>query len=391
MGSDTKEIATKLLIISAILVGTWVARWFIVSVIAPRLARVLQKRTKTTLDERMLEAIEPPLRFLIGIVGIWAALAVLKMSGPLRIVAYHIMSSLIAVAIFWALYRSVDVVADAVRALTRRKPGGPLTTALDKKLLDAVQQLTRMLIILITFSVIMEEWGYSIAGLMAGLGLGGLAVALAAQDALANLIGYFVILADEPFVLGEFVVIGDQSGTVERMGLRSARLRTSDQSLVAVPNKTIVNSNVVNWSRLTKRRLNMTFGLDYEASPASVLSVIQAIREMLQTHELVQSDSVIVQFADLTESALKLTIICFMKTPAWADFQAARQDINFRIMKIMQDRGVTPAQNTQLLVVQSAAAKPAAAPAGQKKLPPLEPEPKVSTAVDSPVPDDAAN
>jgi MscS family membrane protein len=251
-----------------------------------------------------------------------------------------------------------------------------------------VAQVAKAIIVVLTITTVMEEWGYNVGGLVAGLGIGGLAVALAAQDALGNLFGYFVILADEPFVVGEYIVVDGVSGTVEELGLRSTRLRAQDQSLVTVPNKTVANSNITNWSRLSKRRLNMTLGIDLASAPEQVLSAVQSIREMLQQHTLVEPDSVVVQFVDFNNAhgALEIVIICFMKTPVWGDFQAARQDINLKIMDILQAHKVSLAVPTSTLSLTQA---PSARP--PKQFPPPKPEPTHSTATDSPVPSDAAN
>jgi len=263
-----------------------------------------------------------------------------------------------------------------------------LPSLLDEKLGAVLKQLAHALIVILGLGAIIKVWGYDVAGIVAGLGIGGLAVALAAQDTLANLFGYFVILADEPFDLGEYVQLDGVSGTVETVGLRSTRIRVLDQSIVSVPNKTITNANITNWSRLAKRRLNMTLGIEYGSSPQQVLSVVQAIREMLQTHELVQEDSVTVQFVEFNSSSLDLMIICFMNTPAWGDFQATKQDINLKIMAILDERGVSVAFPSRTVYVQRA--EPPTGPT-ERFVPPTTPEPTVSTATDSPVPDDAAN
>ena len=197
------------------------------------------------------------------------------------------------------------------------------------------------------------------------------------------------ILADEPFIVGEFIVMGDLSGTVEKLGFRSTRVRMLDQSLVTVPNKTIVNSNIRNWSRLSKRRLNMTLGIEYGNAPDAVLSVVQAIREMLMTHDLIEPDSVVVQFTDFGASSLDLMIISFMKTPGWNEFQAARQDINLKIMSLLDERGVGVAFPTHTVILESAA-KSGDGPQSTY-FPPPKAEPVGRTAADSPVPDDAAN
>ena len=236
--------------------------------------------------------------------------------------------------------------------------------------------------------VVLDRWQFNVGSLLAGLGLGGLAVALAAQDALANLIGYFLIVADEPFLIGEYIALsGDTAGTSNRWAFaaRASASRTNRWSIV--PNKTIVSTNIVNWSRLTKRRLDMTLGLTSKSAVEQVLSVVQAVREMLQTHPEVQSDSVIVQFSEFGEHALNVRIVCFMKTPAWNDFQAARQDINLKIMQIMeQARRRVRSAHLRNPARQGGNPLPHRPPAWLRS-----PNRRSAPRTNSPVPDDAAN
>ncbi|WP_119067627.1 mechanosensitive ion channel family protein [Aggregatilinea lenta] len=386
VGDNTSEALTRLGGIALILLITWLVRWVVLTMI-PSLVRKVTSRTNTTLDDRVVTIIEPPLHFLITVLGIWLALRVLEFPYGITDVIDRIMSSLVAVAFFWAAYRGVELGMSMLRRVLRRTTT-PVSNIANNRLSLAMEQIARATIILFAATTILQTWGYNVGSLVAGLGIGGLAVALAAQDALANLIGYFVILADEPFIVGEFIVMGDLSGTVEKLGFRSTRVRMLDQSLVTVPNKTIVNSNIRNWSRLSKRRLNMTLGIEYGNAPEAVLSVVQAIREMLMNHELVENDSVVVQFTDFGASSLDLMIIAFMTTPGWNEFQAARQDINLKIMTLLAERGVGVAFPTHTVVLESGAKSGD----GHQSafFPPSKAEPE-RTAANSPVPDDAAN
>lgn len=387
IGNDTSEAVTRLGTIALILAATWVVRWLVISLI-PRLVHKVTRRTHTNIDTHLVQIVRPPLQFLITVLGVWLALQVPEFPYGITGVIDRIMASLVAIAFYWAIYRSVGLVVPMIRRMLHRT-ATPVSRIADERLSMAMEQLARATVILFAATTVLQEWGYNVGSLVAGLGIGGLAVALAAQDALANLIAYFVILADEPFIVGEYIVMGDVAGTVERVGFRSTRIRMLDQSLVTVPNNTIVNSNIRNWSRLAKRRLNMTLGIEYGNSPDAVLSVVQAIREMLMAHELVEPDSVVVQFTDFGASSLDLMIICFMKTPGWNDFQAAKQDINLKIMRILAERGVEVAFPTQKMLMERADT----ARDGQPPLrfPPPKAEPVGRTASDSPVPDDAAN
>jgi len=389
LGQPAGEIVAKLLLVALILLLTWLAQAFVTRLL-PSLLRRVARRVHLPSDGSLVRALRPPSRLLITTLGLYLAALALEPSPTLADVLDRLMRTLAAIAIFWGLLR---VVAPLARTFIRARQRGATPSEADRianqTLQQVIEQLSKAVLVVIAAAVIIELWGFNVAGLLAGFGIGGLAVALAAQDTLANLFGYFVILADEPFKVGEYVVFNQISGTVEAIGLRSTRIRVLDQSLVTVPNNTVMNASITNWSRLAKRRLNATLTLQYGSDPATVLSVVQSIRLMLQSQEQVQGDSVIAQFVDYGENSLQIMLICFVNTPAWADFQAARQDINLKIMQIMQDHGVTLATPTRTVFLESA--PPTPPPASKADILPPLPEPTTSTATDSPVPPDAAN
>ncbi len=385
---DTTDLVSRLLLVVAILLLTWLLRQIVNAVIPALLRRFRRGDSQTLLERLAVDALRPPVRFLISVGGLWVAALALELPPRMMNIIDSVLTTLAAYGIFWAVYRLADPLVSAFTAVSRRAMRDTsIPTLLDERLTMFIQQIFKALIMIIGIAMVIEAWGYDISGLIAGLGLGGLAFALAAQNTLENLLGYFVILADEPLRVGEYVVFGDINGTVEKIGFRSTRLRSLDQSLITVPNKTIMNANVTNWSRLAKRRLNVTLGLSYTNSPKQILSAVQAIREMLKAHKLVQEDSVIVQFVDLGKDTLDIMIICFMNTPNWNDFQAAKQDINLRIMSLLAARGVAVTPAARILSIEPTM-PPDVPPA---RLPPLVPEPAISTATDSPVPNDAAN
>lgn len=388
IGEAAANTVATLVVIMLILLVTWLVRKLLESVL-PALIDKLTARTNNHLDDRLFKILLPPLRFAVGVIGLWMATLVIGFSPGARDLINRVMSSLLAIALFWAAHRAVELFIFIVIRVGRRTWRFNERGRATAKLENAAEQLLKALIVVLAVMVVLEEWDYHVGGLVAGLGIGGLAVALAAQDALANLFGYVVILADEPFVVGEYIILGDVAGTVESIGFRSTRVRVLDQSLVTIPNKTVMNSNISNWSRLLKRRLNMTLRIAYGNAPEKVLSVVQAIREMLASHEVVEQDSVVVQFVEFGATTLDIMIICFMKTPHWNDFQTARQDINLKIMEILHDLRVELAVPLQALVLE----RPDSGPTPGSHEPvfaPLMPEP-TQAPTNSPVPDDAAN
>ncbi len=389
LGEDGADVLARVLVAVLILLLTWLLRR-LVGTLARYATHHVTRWTQSEWDDQIAEALMPPLRLLILIVGVEIAALALALPYPFAHWLRVTLNTLVAYGIFWALYRLVAPVIAITWKLSRRTVQDvAFSEALEQKLSRVLVQIVRALIIVLGFAVVLESWGYDVAGLVTGLGIGGLAVALAAQDTLANLFGYFVILADEPFRVGEYIVFGDVSGTVEHIGFRSTRLRAVDQSLIAAPNSVLMNATITNWSRLTKRRLQMTLGLEYASSPQQILAVVQAVREMLRAHEQVQADSVIVQFVAFNESSLDVLMVCYMKVSAWADFQAAKQDINLRIMRILDTHGVGMAFPTRTVFLEHVQhAEPPSVAASEDQ--PTE-EPPSAEATDRPVPDDAAN
>jgi MscS family membrane protein len=195
----------------------------------------------------------------------------------------------------------------------------------------------QIIILAILLVIIIGEWGYDVSGLIAGLGLGGLAVSLAAQDTIANVFGFSAIVADRPFVVGEVIKTPDVEGTVEHVGLRSTRVRQPDQALVTLPNSKLVSSAILNWSRLSKRWLNLTLRIDYNANSQQIQSLIERLRTTLAEREHVETDSVVVFFTNFGDQALEVLVRCYIMLPDWTDFSREKEAINLEIMRIIEE------------------------------------------------------
>ena len=290
----------------------------------------------STRDREIADAITPPLRLLIAIAGLQLIFLVVTLPEIFAAVRAQFINSLGAIAVFWAIYRLVDVAAKYLEENER-------FAALDHTLLRFGKQMIKWLIVLIAFIVVMEEWGFDLAGLVAGLGIGGLAVALAAQDALANLIGYFVIIMDSPFKVNHYIEVDDEEGFVEDISFRSTRLRKRDRSLVIIPNKTVVDSSITNWSRLNRRQINMTLGVTYNTPEDKIRAVIKDIHDMLENHERVTTDRKLVEFVEFGASSLDILIIYFASTIVWDEMQRIKADVNMKILGILTQQGVSVA------------------------------------------------
>jgi MscS family membrane protein len=184
--------------------------------------------------------------------------------------------------------------------------------------------------------VVLEQWGYNVAALAAGLGIGGLAFALAAQSTLANLFGFTMIVGDRPFGVGDHIRTSDIEGTVEHVGLRSTRIRQADQAMVTIPNGKVADSVILNLSRLKKRLIQFTLRLPNETSSVQMQSLLQTLREMLKARQTVDAASVMVHFTDFSAEGLDILVRCYVNVIDWAAFIQEKEAINLKIMEAVE-------------------------------------------------------
>jgi MscS family membrane protein len=247
-----------------------------------------------------------------------------------------------AADVVWFLFRVVDVAVEYLGRLAKRTQ-----SKLDDQLVPLVRKALKVTIGVVCGVWVVQLLGYSVSSLLAGLGIGGLAVALALQDSLANFFGSVFIFLDRPFAVGDTVKIGDVTGTVEQIGFRSTRIRTWPATLVSIPNKTVAESVVDNWSKMPKRRVFQTVGVTYETTAEQMEKAVAAIRRILESDEGVDQEFIVVRFSDFGASSLDIIVYYFTKAIAYADHLAMKERVNLAIMRAMQDLGLSIAFPTR--------------------------------------------
>ena len=216
-------------------------------------------------------------------------------------------------------------------------------TLLDDQLILFIGKFIKTGILAMGGVIIIREWGYDIAGLLAGLGLGGLAVALAARETIANLFGSITIMTDRPFSVGDWIETPHVEGIVEEIRLRSTLVRTFSHTLVTIPNSVLANSAITNWSQMGKRRITYKLGVSYDSTRAQLQEAVEQIKSMLDNHPDIHPQTVFVYFTDFGDSALELFLYFFTKTIVWQEYLSIRQDINLKIMGILEKLGMKTA------------------------------------------------
>lgn len=315
---------------------------------ALRVLKEAAQKTSTDLDSQLLEALSLPVTWIVGAFALYAGTVWLVLSEGARHFATGLLRIVVVILVAQGLYRSIAVVGVAIdRFATRR--------GMDESagLRQLVLRFLRVLVWLVAALVVIQELGYNVTGLVAGLGVGGLAVALAAKDTLANWFGALMIFTDRPFSVGDWIKTSNLEGTVEEIGLRSTKVRTFARTLVSVPNSTVANAVVENFSRMPVRRVSYTLGVTYGTTPAMMQESLERIRDILRTHEAVDQTFWIVRFTDFGSSSLDILVMYFTKTTVWDEYLAAREEINLLIMTSLSAIGVSVAFPTRSVYVEN--------------------------------------
>ena len=295
-------------------------------------------------DERPLvlaQSLSKPLGFLLFLAGLAGAAGVLSLpEKPVNAerFAYSALKVLLVADLLWFLFRAVDLgVAHLARAADERE------SKLDDKMVPLVRQCVKAALAVVCAVWVVQLLGYDVSSLIAGLGIGGLAVALALQDTLANFFGSIVIFLDRPFRLGEHVRIGDVEGTVEQVGFRSTRVRTWPETLVSIPNKTVASVTIDNLSRMPNRRVLQTVGLALKTTPDEVEKAVAALRDLVAADEGVAQTGLVVRFTDFTATSFGLTVQYFTRATDYTGHLATKERINLAILRKLAEMGVSVA------------------------------------------------
>ncbi len=299
---------------------------------------VRSEKTKTLWDDALLGSLHKPVRWLVWVLGLSLAAKVgLRGENPevaeiisnIRVLA---LSGLIAWFLVRFIRRAENNLMDP--AYTANKP-------LDETSVMAIGKLLRISVIITAVLVGLESIGYSISGVLAFGGIGGLAVGFAAKDLLANFFGGLMVYLDRQFAVGDWIRSPDQNieGTVEDIGWRLTRIRTFDKRPLYVPNSTFTHISVENPSRMTNRRIYETVGVRYDDA-TKLPAIVSDVEAMLKQHpDIDQEQTLMVNFNAFASSSLDFFIYTFTKTTVWAEFHVIKQDVLFQILKIIESHG----------------------------------------------------
>ncbi len=306
----------------------------------------LTKYTKSYHDDKIISALKQPLRFTFIIVGIHLFfLLIFKETDTIK----NILNTLVVYTVFWAILSILEALRGVIYGITDK-----FNHDLSKEMGNFILAILKILIMGVGLGAMLQVWGINVTALVASLGIGGLAFALAAKDTAANLFGSFSLLADKSIRIGEWIKVDSVEGVVEDVGMRTTKIRSFQKSLITVPNSIVANHPIENFSRRGIRRIKMHIGLTYSTNSEQITKIMAELKEMLKGHEgISQSDSLMVNFDTFGDSSLNIFIYTFTKTANWAKYLEIREDINLQIMKIVEDNGSSFAFPSQSIYVES--------------------------------------
>lgn len=305
-------------------------------------------KSKTTIDDQVVDVLAGPVRLLFVVLGIFFALNAIDLKGVPNEFANKLVRSLIAYVIFWGLYNSIDPLKQVLKRLEK---------VLSVEMVSWVVTGTRWALVAVGAATILQMWGIQVAPIIAGLGLFGVAVALGAQDLFKNLIGGLCILIEKRFHNGDWILAeGVVEGTVEHIGFRSTMVRRFDASPVYVPNQKLSDNAVTNFSNMTYRRINWTINLEYRTT----LEQLRTIRDQVElylthTPDFVQPPkaSLFVRIDKFGPSSIDLMIYTFTYTKVWGEWLICKENLAYEIKKIVENAGAGFAFPSQSVYVES--------------------------------------
>lgn len=301
-----------------------------------RLIAYLFTRNQEGFDSRIVHLVRGPVALAWTVIlfelGRRPLGLTLEFAGILQLIERLVL----VVAAAWLIFRLTDLAALTLRFRAERRGNRGLVPALVPG-----ARFAKVLIVLVGGLGVLGTLGVNISAAIAGLGVGGIAVALAAQRSLENLFGGVSLFADRPVSVGDFFRYGDQVGTVEEIGLRSTRVRTLDRTVVTIPNAEFSNLRLENFARRDRMRLWTMIGVRYETTPDQLRYVLARLREILLAHPRVTDDPARVRFVGFGAYSLDLEIFAYVDTSDWSEFLGIREDVYLRFMAAIQEAGTS--------------------------------------------------
>lgn len=304
-------------------------------------------KSKSRLDNILIDMFEEPIIFAIILAGIWFGLKSLTLSAFLDSLIAKAYYVLIIFNVAWLLTRLFDALVEEYLVPLIRKSKSDL----DDQILPIVRKAVKISIWVLALIIALNNAGYDVGALLAGLGIGGLAFALAAQDTVSNLFGGFTIFTDKPFTINDRVNIDSFDGFVREIGIRSTRLQTLDGRMVTIPNSNIVNNAIVNISSEPSRKIKLNLGLTYDTDETKIQKAMDLLKQIAASHNDLIEEKIILSFNNFGDFSLNILFIYYIRKQS--DIFETQTKINLDILKTFNKNGLEFAFPSQTIYTKS--------------------------------------
>ena len=293
-----------------------------------------------------------PLKVFFIILGFYLAIVFLKkpldISNEVMIIAYRAFIIITTIAFAKGLAASFTPKSSLYKKMKEKT-----NPNVEGSMFDFALKVIRFIIYIVEGFIIISVLGINLNGLVAGLGLGGVIITLAAQDTAKNLFGGLVVFLDKPFVVGDWIQMDNFEGTVEDITFRSTRVRTFENSIANIPNSIIANASIINWSKMEKRRYKTNLCIELNTPLEKLETFKNKVEDMLQSREAIYDDSIIVKFDNITDNGLNVLICSYTGSVDYNSYLSEREDINYKIMKILKEENIELAYDTKTVYMKN--------------------------------------
>ncbi|WP_306523495.1 mechanosensitive ion channel family protein [Gemmatimonas sp.] len=308
--------------------------WVLGAVLRSMLGR-LAKRTVTNWDDVLLENLRGPFRLWAAALAATPLFGVLALNPRVSGFLDDSARGLTLLALFWVLLRLIRIAQNRLQHAAWDTGQG----AQARTLVPLLGNFLRVALAIIALLVALAQFGYPVGTLLAGLGIGGIAVALAAQKTVEHLFGSVSLAADRAFRVGDWVRAGTTEGEVQRIGLRSTSFRTIDRTVVRVPNGRLADERIETFGERDRILLRTDIDLTYDTTPEQITAIRDALDAALRAHPKIWPDTVRVHVVAFTDSAIRLNVVSWFQTTEWNEFLRIRHDMLMQFMRIIGDKG----------------------------------------------------
>ncbi|MCB1308814.1 MAG: mechanosensitive ion channel family protein [Leptospiraceae bacterium] len=325
------------------------------------LLKKLARRSKSDWDDMIIKAVASPIGYLAAS-GFWyIALFFLRFEGTALSIFSVSLKIFLSIVVIWLVYRLTGVFSEYMRAMADKTD-----STLDDQLVPLFSRTLKIIVVILGVLITIQNLGVNVLSLLAGLGIGGLAFALAARDTVANFFGSLMILLDRPFQVGDWIKSGSAEGTVEEIGFRSTRIRTFYNSVISVPNSELMNAHIDNMGMREFRRVVANLSVTYDTAPDKMEAFLEGIKNIIKANPNTRKDYFHVVFNDYGDSGLIVMLYFFLKVPDWSTELVERQNVFLEVYRLARDLGVEFAFPTRTLHMETF---PEKKPAHERKAP----------------------